>query len=316
MALEVKSVSFKNGNLDMAGDLRLPDGFDANGQYAALVIVTPGSNVKEQIGAFYGERMSARGFVTLAFDPSYQGESGGEPRDLEDPAARAEDIRCAVDYLTTLPYVGEGRIGVLGVCAGGGYAVSAAKTEHRIRAVGTVVAVNLGRAWRQSVVSAGGVVSALEAVGKQRTAEARGGAPRREKWIPDTLDEARAVGITDPDTFQAVEYYRTPRSYSANSTNRRLFRGDALVMGFDAFHLVGELLTQPLQVIVGGRLGTTFSYGDGKELWERAPNKKDFFVIEGAGHYDMYDVPRYVDQAVERLDGFYKEYLCQNATND
>lgn len=309
MALKSESVSFKNGSLAMAGEIRFPSGFDASQQYAALVITTPGSNVKEQIGAFYGERMAARGFVTLAFDPSYQGQSGGEPRDLEDPAARVEDVRCAVDFLTTLPYVGEGRIGILGVCAGGGYAANAAMTEHRIKAVGTVVAVNLGRAWRQAALTADAADQLLAQVGQQRTREARGGELRRENWLPDTLEEAKAAGITDPDTLEAVDYYRTPRSYSPYSTNRRLFRGDALVMGFDAFHLAGELLTQPLQVIVAGRLGTTFSFGDGKELWERARNKKDLFVIEGAGHYDMYDVPQYVDQAVERLDGFYKEYL-------
>lgn len=83
--------------------------------YAALVIVAPGSSVKEQVGAVWGNKMAERGFIALAYDPSYQGESGGEPRDLEDPAARVEDVRCAVDYLMTLPYVGEERVGVLGI---------------------------------------------------------------------------------------------------------------------------------------------------------------------------------------------------------
>ena len=305
----MKKVNFKNGSINIAGNIYFPKGFNEKEKYAALVIVTPGSNVKEQIGAFYGERMAERGFVVLAFDPSYQGESGGEPRDLEDPAARVEDIRCAVDFLTTLPYVGENRIGVLGVCAGGGYAVNAAMTEHRIKAVGVVVPVNIGRARRQGSSSANGIVETLAAVGKQRTAEARGGDLRREKWIPDSPEEAEANGITDPDTLEAVDYYRTPRSYNKNSTNRRLFRSTAAMMGFDAFHLVGELLTQPVQVIVGGRLGTTFSFSDGKTLWEQAHNKKDFFVIDGAGHYEMYDQPCYVEQAVTKLEAFYKEYL-------
>ena len=309
MACELKRVSFRNGPIDLAGEVRFPKDFNANERYAALIIVTPGSNVKEQIGAFYGERMSERGFVTLAFDPSYQGQSGGEPRDLEDPAARVEDIRCAVDFLNTLPYVGENRIGILGVCAGGGYSVNAAMTEHRIRAVGTVVAVNIGRARRQGTLSADAVVKTLEEVGRQRTIEARGGELRREKWIPDSPEEARAEGITDPDTLEAIDYYRTPRGYNENSTNRRLFRSRAAMMGFDAFHLAGELLTQPVQVIVAGRLGTTFSFDDGKRLWEQARNKVDFFVVNGAGHYDMYDKPEYVDQAVERLEGFYKDYL-------
>ena len=119
MVCELKSVSFMNGSINIAGNIRFPNGFDANKKYAALVIATPGSSVKEQIGANYGEKMSERGYVTLTFDPSYQGECSGEPRGLEDPAARVEDIRCAVDFLTTLSYVGEDRIGILGICAGG-----------------------------------------------------------------------------------------------------------------------------------------------------------------------------------------------------
>jgi uncharacterized protein len=91
--------------------------------------------VKEQIGAIYAPGLAERGFLALTFDPSYQGESGGEPRDLEDPAARIEDIRCAVDFLTTLPYVDEERIKPLGICAGGGCAINAALTEYRFKAV-------------------------------------------------------------------------------------------------------------------------------------------------------------------------------------
>ena len=316
MACELKTISFKNGSIDVAGDVRLPNGFNANEKYAALVIATPGSSVKEQIGAVYGEKMAEKGFITLAFDPSYQGQSGGEPRDLEDPAARVEDIRCAVDFLTTLKNVDEERIGILGICAGGGYTVNAAMTEHRIKAVGTVVAVNIGRAFRQGDVnSRDAVVKALEAVGKQRTIAARSGKSRRDPWIPDSLEQAKAVGITDIDVLEAVEFYRTPRGYNKYSTNRRLSRSNALLLGFDAFHLVPELLTQPLQVIVGGRLGSTGSFEDGKQLWELASNKHDFFVIVGAGHYDMYDTPQYLDQAVDRLDGFYKTHLIHEASN-
>ena len=309
MTCELKHVSFKNGSIDIAGDLRLPDSWSETESYPALVIVTPGSSVKEQAAGIYAQRLAEKGYVTLAFDPSYQGESGGEPRDLEDPSARVEDVRCAVDYMMTLPYVSEDQLGVLGICAGGGYAVNAALTEHRFKAVGTVVAVNIGRANRQADASPNAVAMTLKAVGEQRTLEARGGKPRRENWIPDSPEAAKEAGVVDKDTLEAVDFYRTPRGYNKFSTNRMYFRSMGLMLGFDAFHLVSELLTQPLQVIVGGRLGTTFSYSDGKTLYERAPNKKDFFVVEGAGHYEMYDTPQYVDQAVERLDVFYKEHL-------
>lgn len=308
MPSDPQRISFKSGSRDIAGALHLPDGFDDTRTYAALVIVTPGSSVKEQIGAVWGDKMAKRGFIALAYDPSYQGESGGEPRDLEDPAARVEDVRSAVDYLMTLPYVGEERVGLLGICAGGGYAVNAALTEHRFKAVGTVVAINIGRARRHESLSADAVTDTLKAVGKQRTAEARGNAPRFGPWIPDNMAEAKAAGITDRDVLDAVEFY-SERRPAKTRTNRRNFRSLGPLMAFDAFHLVSELLTQPIQIIVAGRLGTTFQFEDGKQLFERATNKKDMLVIEGAGHYELYDKDEYVDQAVERLDGFYKEYL-------
>lgn len=310
MPSERKSVSFLNGSIDVAGDLWVPADFDEHTRYPALVLGTPGSSVKEQIGANYASRLAERGFVALTFDPSYQGQSGGQPRDLEDPAARIEDMRSAVDFLTTLDYIDDERIGILGICAGGGYTISAAMTDHRIKAVGTVVAVNIGRAFRQAAVSPpDGLVQTLEAVGIQRTVEARGGAPRREPWIPDTPEQAQAAGITDREVLDAVDFYRTPRGYNEHSTNRLLFRSTAALMGYDAFHLVGELLTQPLQVIVGGRIGTTGSYQDGLLLCERARNNRDLLVIDGAGHYDLYDKPEYVDQAVDRLTAFYQASL-------
>lgn len=127
-------------------------------------------------------------------------------------------------------------------------------------------------------------------------------------WLP-SLGEAKAQGMDDPSLLNALDYYATPRGCKSSRTNQRLFVGDALLLGFDAFHLVGELLVQPLQVIVGGKLGTTFSYEAGKTLWGRARNRKDFVVIEGADHYDMYDRPEYVDQAVGHLVALYNEHL-------
>ncbi|WP_245274277.1 alpha/beta hydrolase [Rhizobium leguminosarum] len=190
--------------------------------------------------------MAARGFVALAVDPSYQGESGGEPRHLEDPAARVEDVHCAVDYLMMLPFVDEARVGLLAICAGDGHGITAALIEHRFRAIGTVVASNIGSAFRK-MQPGGDVLGTLEAVGKQRTAEARAADLRLDPWIPDSLAEAKEQGTTDPDLLQAAYFYRESPHRHPNSPNRLLFKSNAYLLGFDAFNLVPELLTQPLQ---------------------------------------------------------------------
>jgi fermentation-respiration switch protein FrsA (DUF1100 family) len=249
--------------------------------------------------------------VTLVFDPSFQGESEGLPRDTENPAVRVEDARCGVDYLVTLPFIDEEGIGLLGICAGGGYAINAALIERRFKAVGTVVANDLGSAWRRMQPKASAVEELLAAVAQQRTAEARGAAEKREAWLPSPA-EAKKAGIEDPTLLNAIDYYATSRGHHERRTNKRLFVSDALLIGYDGFHLVEELLVQPLQVIVGGKLGTTFSHEAGRGLWERARNRRDFVVIDGADHYDMYDVPEYVDQAVGHLVSLYDDYLKSN----
>lgn len=300
-------ISIPRGPIDLAGDLYLPDSFDDAGSIRAIVLSTPGSSVKEQIGGNYAARLAKRGFAALTFDPAHQGRSGGEPRDLEDPYRRSEDISFAIDALSTVPGIDASRIGMLGICAGGGYAVYTARTDHRIKAIGTVVAGDIGASFRSFQQE--GPAAALDALGDTRSTESRTGELVREKWLPDTLEEAADAGIADVDTLQAITYYRTARGGHENSTNRRLSRSDALLLGFDAYHLVDPLMTQPLQVILAGRRGTTRQYESGMALWRTAPNPVDLMVVKDAGYYEMYDVPEYVDAAVERLARFYTSYL-------
>jgi fermentation-respiration switch protein FrsA (DUF1100 family) len=302
-------MTIPRGPFDLAGVLHLPADFDDTQSVPAVVLSTPGSSVKEQIGANYASRLAARGLAALVFDPGHQGASGGEPRDLEDPYRRGEDISYAIDALQVVPGLDPDRIGVLGICAGGGYAVHTARTDHRIRAVGTVVAGNMGRLWRSEAFAPDGPAAALDRLAIDRTREVRTGRLERLNWLPDTPEDAVNAGITDIDNTQAVAFYRTPRGGHPRSTNRRLARSDSLLLGYDAFHLVDQLLTQPLQVIVAGRKGITGSYEAGMKLWQLAPNPVDLMVVEGAGHYEMYDVPEYVDQAVDRLAAFYLEHL-------
>jgi fermentation-respiration switch protein FrsA (DUF1100 family) len=300
-----KKVKFHAHGLQIAGIVNIPEHAEEKKQNPAIVCVHPGSSCKEQTAGIYAEKLAELGYVTIVFDASFQGQSEGEPRYAEYPAARVEDIRCAVDYLTTLAYVHENRIGVLGVCAGGGYAVNAAMTERRIKAVGTVVGANIGRGYRE-----GDPIKVLEGIAQQRTAEARGAEPMVTQWIPNSHAEREEAGMTDIDLVGAVDYYRTPRGQNPNSPNKLKFTSIDSIIGFDAFHLAEILLTQPLQIIVGDVQGAFGSYKDGHELYDRAASeKKDLFVIEGASHYDLYDRPEPVSKAVEKLGVFYKENL-------
>lgn len=310
-SVQCRSTTFARDNFAIAADLYMPVPEDSVQRYPALVITGPGSSVKEQIAANYARALATRGFIVLTFDPAYQGASSGEPRDLESPAARIADLRAAVDFLIRQNEVDERRIGMLGVCAGGSYATSGAMTDHRVKALGLVVPSDIGNAFRKMAVADGGIDHLLETVAAQATDEAHGAAPVLHHWIPDSLAEAETAGIADIDTLQAVTFYRTARGQHPNSTNRRHYLSDALILGFDPFHLADILLTQPVQVIVAGNsAGTTGSYEDGYRLAGLAPAAQPVLEIAGARHYQMYDVPEYVDQAVNHLDQFFTRELA------
>ncbi|ANH83176.1 alpha/beta hydrolase [Niabella ginsenosidivorans] len=308
----MKAVKFKNRNWDVAGILQFPKDFDETKRYPAIVCAHPISSCKEQTaGNIYGKALAEAGFVTLAFDASNQGESGGEVRFLEDPATRVEDFRCAADFLTTLDYIDEEKIGVLGVCGGGGYAANAAMTERRFKAVVTVVGANYGRLLREGDFTADAAIKTLEGIAKQRTAQARGAEPAVTVYRPNSQEDRKAAGLNDIDIIEAVDYYQTPRGQHQNSPNH--LRVDSLdkAMAFDAFHLAELLLTQPLHVVVGDKVGAFGSYRDGFELFDKAASKqKSIQVVQGASHYNLYDTPEYTSKALEQIIPFFKAHLA------
>lgn len=302
-----KSVSFKNKEWNVAANIFFPPDFKESATYPAIVCVHPGSSVKEQTAGLYAEKLARNDFITLAFDASFQGESGGEPRHLEDPATRVEDIKCAVDFLTTLPYVHNDRMGVLGICAGGAYAANSALTEKRLKAVATVSASNFCRAYKEGETD---ILEILENVGRQRTAQANGGSALIVNWTPESHEALQQAGITETDITQAVDYYRTSRGGHERSDNKLLFTSMGNTIAFDAFHLADYLLTQPLLVIVGDKVGAFGSYRDGYTLFNKAASKnKTIHVVKGAGHYDLYDRPEPVAEALAKLVPFFTENL-------
>ena len=301
-----KAVTFQNGAWKMAGNLYMPKNYKQGQKYAALIVVHPGGGVKEQTSGLYAMKLAEKGFVTLAYDASHQGDSEGLPRYLENPTERVEDIRSAVDYLTTLPYVDIDKIGVVGICAGGGFAVSAAQTEHRIKAVATASAVDIGTTFRQGWNGQGTVkdqLATLEAIAKQRTAEANGAEPQYTQYVPE---QNEITSKTERDMVEASEYYRTPRGQHPNAKNKVLFRSFDKVLAFNAFSQIDTLLTQPVLFIAGTEAGSKWQ---SEIAHKKATSKKELYLIKGATHMDLYDVEKYVNEAVGKMTIFFQENL-------
>jgi fermentation-respiration switch protein FrsA (DUF1100 family) len=298
-------VVFKNNGIKMSGNLYYPENMDKSRRYAAIVASNAAGAVKEQAAGLYAQKLAQNGFVVLTFDPSHQGESGGEPRYLENPPERIEDIRCAVDYLTTLQYVDRDRTGAFGICAGGGYSISAAMTDRRIRAVAGISATDAGAVMREGWL--GGVpaseqIKMLESVGQQRTAEANGASPVCVPYVPETVDENTSVTMCE-----AHDYYRISRGGHPNSENRALFTSMDKIFAFSAFYLIETLLTQPLLMIAGSK--SDVLYISERAVNQAASKDSELYVIDGATHIDLYDIPAFVDKAAAKLTLFFNEKL-------
>lgn len=301
----MQKVSFKNGGIDMAGILHFPTDFDTAKKYSAIVCVNAAGAVKEQSAGLHAKRLAKHGFVVLTFDASHQGESGGEPRFLESPPKRVEDIRKAVDYLTTLPFVDRECIGAFGVCAGAGYAINAAMTDRRIKAVATASATDAGAVMREGWLGDTPVaeqIKTLEEVSRLRTAEANGAPAVYGPYVPEPIDGA-ATSVT---MREAYEYYRTPRGAHPRSENKVLATSLDQIFGFSAFYLMDSLFTQPLLCIVGSESDVLYL---SKRAVELAKGEKELLVLEGATHVDLYDRPKYLDVAEESMSRFFAKNL-------
>jgi fermentation-respiration switch protein FrsA (DUF1100 family) len=309
---DIRHITFRNNDMywDIAADIYLPPSFDDSGSYPAIVAAHPIGSCKEQTsGNIYATALAEAGNVVIAFDASFQGDSGGTPRFREDPSERVEDFHRVVDHLVTLPYVDTDRIGVLGVCGGGGYTLKAAQTEKRFKAVVSVTGVNYGRMQRDAAAGDdNGLSGALRSIARQRTAEARGEKSLVSGLLPDTVEQARETG--DIDIIEAFDYYRTQRGQADNGCVLFETAHGATALGWDAFHLADRLLDQPLLIVVGDRQGAFGAYRDGREIYDLAASTdKRLLELEGVSHYDLYDRPQGAGEALKSIIPFFAERL-------
>lgn len=309
----MKKVSFRNSDMawDISALILTPPDFDEAKQYPTVISVHPFGSCKEQTSsATYGKALAEAGYVVIAFDASFQGESGGEPRFVEDPTQRVEDVSRVIDYAVTLPYVDAEKIAGIGVCGGGGYVLNAALTEKRIKAVVGITPVNIGRLFREGF-SMYNPIGALEGMAAQRTAEARGGERLVNELLPTSLAEARDNGMTERDVYEATEYYKTPRGQQPGGATRMLFSHAQKTLAWDAFSFAETLMTQPVMAVIGQKVGAFGAYRDGMEIYGRAVASKDrqLVELEDWSHYDLYDKSEPVGLAMAQIVPFFKEHV-------
>lgn len=246
-----QKVTFHNRFLiDMVGDLYFPANYSPAKKYAAIIVGHPFGGVKEQTSGLHARKLAEIGYVTLAFDASYYGESGGYPRRMKSPEVRVDDFSAAVDFLTNHPAVEADKIGVIGICGGGCYSVSATQIDHRIKALATISMYDMGRARRQGIGDTQTYqqrMSILDEIGRQRTAE-YGGAVRKDiRALPEKVDEN-----TPKFAIDFLDYYDNPeRGQHPNSTGYYSYTSLAPMMNFFPFTQIETISPRPLLFIVG-----------------------------------------------------------------
>ena len=280
-----RKVSFNNRlGITLVADLYVAKTIDRSQRHPALVVGGPYGAVKEQSSGLYAQTMAERGFITIAHDPSYVGESGGQPHDTASAEALVEDFSASVDYLGGLSFVDRERIGVLGVCGSGGFGLAAAEIDPRIKAVATVSMYDIGQAQRQGLAATldvGALRKNLEEVAAQRWAEVDGAERAMAIGTPQVLT-ASSTAI-DREFY---DYYRTARGQHPRSSTAFSRSSNAQMTLFWSYQYLDWISPRPVLFITGDRAHSRiFS----EHAYGKASEPKELCIVPGAGHVDLYD---------------------------
>lgn len=300
-----EKVTFHNRyGITLAADLYTPKG--ETGPFAAIAVCGPFGAVKEQSSGLYAQEMAIRGFLTIAFDPSFTGESGGEPRNVASPDINTEDFQAAVDYLSTRPDVDPERIGIIGICGWGGMALNAAAIDTRIKATAAMTMYDMTR------VTAKGYFDSEDSEEARHAKRVAMNAQRTEDYKNGTY--ARAGGVVDPLPEDAPDfvrdyyaYYKTPRGYHERSLNSNEGWNVTSALSFLNMPILqySDEIRSAVLVVHGEKAHSCYFSRDA--FAKLRGENKELMIIPSAVHTDLYDRKDIIP--FDKLESFFRQYL-------
>lgn len=308
-ALKVEKVSFKNlYDLKVAGNLYLPKNMQAHKKYSAIIVGHPMGAVKEQSANLYAQKMAEKGFITLSIDLPFWGESEGTPRNSVDPVMYAEAFSAAVDYLGTRDFIDREKIGAIGICGSGSFAISAAKIDPRLKAVATVSMYDMGAAvrngLRHSTTLEQRKAFAAEA-SQQRYAEFQNGAKAYTSGtVHEITEKSNAIEKEFFDFYRTERGEVTPAGASPLTTTHPTLTSFVKFMNFYPFNDIETISPRPLLFIAGEN---AHSIEFSEDAYRLAAEPKELYIVKGAGHVDLYDRVDMIP--FTKLGDFFHQYL-------
>lgn len=301
-----QKVTFKNRyGITLSGDLYLPKNAGEE-KLAAIAIGGPFGAVKEQSSGLYANQMAERGFAALAFDPSYTGESGGEPRNVASPDINTEDFSAAVDFLGIQKNIDRNKIGIIGICGFGGFALNATAVDKRVKAVATSTMYDMTRVMSKGyndVVTLEQRTKTLEQLGEQRWKDAEAGT-----FQPGSVLNAEKLKGDEPQFIKEYhDYYRTSRGFhkrSVNSTGSWTATNPLSFMNMPILSYIKEISQRPILIIAGEKAHSRYFSED---AFKMASEPKEVVIVPNAVHVDLYDKVNVIP--FDKLETFFKENL-------
>ena len=307
--VNIHPVTYNNKDIVIVANVYTPANFDASKKYATIVIAHPNGGVKEQVAGLYAQRLAEMGFITITADAAYQGGSGGEPRNIDKPANRIEDIHAMADFITQYKGVDVSRLGLLGICGGGGYALKASQSDKRFKAIATVSMFNSGLVRRNGFMNSqlSTIQERLQQASDARALEISGG---KVLYAADAVITDEMANKMPFDLYREGHYYYNRTHAHPNSKFRYTMSSLMELMTFDASTNM-DLIVQPLLMIAGSKADSFYMT---EEAFNKAINakNKELFLINGATHIETYWKPEYVQQAISKLVNFYENNLLNN----